>query len=50
VAWDTDAQVFKCPCHGGIYGKDGEVKDGPPPAPLVKVATRIDGERVLVQA
>ena len=50
VTWDTDAQVFKCPCHGGIYGKDGEVKDGPPPAPLAKVATRIDGERVLVQA
>jgi Rieske Fe-S protein len=50
VAWDADAQVFKCPCHGGIYGKDGAVKDGPPPAPLLKVATRIDGERVLVQA
>ena len=50
VAWDADAQVFKCPCHGGIYDRNGEVKDGPPPAPLAKAATRLDGERVLVQA
>jgi len=50
VAWDADMQVFKCPCHGGIYDRDGNVKDGPPPAPLVKVATRLDGDRVLVQA
>jgi menaquinol-cytochrome c reductase iron-sulfur subunit len=50
VAWDAQAQVFKCPCHGGVYDKTGAVKDGPPPAPLTKVATRIDGERVLVQA
>jgi hypothetical protein len=45
-----DAQVFKCPCHGGIYDRNGAVKDGPPPAPLAKVATRLDGDRVLVQA
>jgi Rieske Fe-S protein len=50
VAWDAPAQVFRCPCHGGVYDKTGAVKDGPPPAPLTKVATRLDGERVLVQA
>jgi Rieske Fe-S protein len=50
VAWDADAQVFKCPCHGGVYDRTGAVKDGPPPAPLSKIATRVDGERVLVQA
>ena len=50
VAWDAAGQVFKCPCHGGVYDKTGAVKDGPPPAPLTTVATRVDGERVLVQA
>jgi Rieske Fe-S protein len=50
VTWDVDAQVFKCPCHGGVYDRTGAVKDGPPPAPLAKVATRVDGDRVLVQA
>jgi menaquinol-cytochrome c reductase iron-sulfur subunit len=49
VAWDAEAQVFRCPCHGGIYDRTGAVKDGPPPTPLSKIATRIDGERVLVQ-
>jgi Rieske Fe-S protein len=50
VGWDSQAQVFKCPCHGGIYDRTGAVKDGPPPEPLAKVATRVEGDRVLVQA
>ena len=49
VAWDAEAQLFKCPCHGGMYDRTGAVKDGPPPAPLVQIATRVDGERVLVR-
>ena len=50
VAWDAQAQVFKCPCHGGVFDRNGIVMDGPPPDPLVKIATRIEGDRVLVQA
>jgi Rieske Fe-S protein len=50
VTWDAGGQVFKCPCHGGVYDRTGAVKEGPPPAPLAKVATRVDGNRVLVQA
>lgn len=50
VAWDPKAQVFNCPCHGGVYDRTGAVKDGPPPEPLVKIATRVDGDRVLVRA
>lgn len=49
VSWDRQGQVFKCPCHGGTYDRTGAVMDGPPPIPLVKVATRVDGDRVLVQ-
>ncbi len=50
VAWDAQAQVFKCPCHGGVYDRAGTVTEGPPPEPLLKVATRVEGDRVLVQA
>jgi Rieske Fe-S protein len=50
VAWDPQAHVFKCPCHGGVYDRSGAVKEGPPPAPLVKIAVRVDGDRILVQA
>jgi len=49
VSWDAQSQVFRCPCHGGVYDKNGAVMDGPPPMPLQKVATRIDGVRVQVQ-
>jgi len=49
VAWDAQAQLFKCPCHGGVYDRTGAVKDGPPPQALTKLETRIDGQRVLVQ-
>ena len=50
VAWDAQAQLFKCPCHGGVFDRSGAVMDGPPPEPLVKIATRVEGNRVLVQA
>jgi len=49
VAWDAQAQLFKCPCHGGVYDRTGAVKDGPPPQALTKLSTRIDNGRVLVQ-
>lgn len=50
VAWDPQGQVFRCPCHGGVFDRTGAVKDGPPAEPLVKIATRVDGHRVMVQA
>jgi Rieske Fe-S protein len=50
VAWDAREQVFRCPCHGGVFDRTGAVMDGPPPEPLMKIATRVDGDRVMVQA
>ena len=49
VSWNADAQALKCPCHGGVFDKSGAVKAGPPPAPLAKLATRRDGDRILVE-
>jgi len=49
VAWDGQGQVFRCPCHGGVFDRTGAVKEGPPAEPLVKMATRVDGNRVMVQ-
>ncbi len=45
VAWSTGSKSFNCPCHGGVFDRDGEVVAGPPPRPLVRYETRIqDGE------
>ena len=50
VSWDSEAKQLKCPCHGGVYDRTGAVIAGPPPAPLATLATRVDGDRVFIQA
>jgi len=42
VAWDAAAQQFKCPCHGGVYARDGRVVSGPPPRPLDRIPSRVN--------
>ena len=49
VSWDAETQELKCPCHGGIYDSTGAVKAGPPPAPLGRLTTRVEGNQVQVQ-
>jgi menaquinol-cytochrome c reductase iron-sulfur subunit len=49
VNWRADAQLFLCPCHGGVYYADGTVAGGPPPRRLLQYVVRIaDGNRVEV--
>lgn len=49
VRWVQDAQLFMCPCHGGVYYKDGSVAAGPPPKSLVKYPVRIAKGKVQIQ-
>lgn len=45
VRWLANANLFLCPCHGGVYYRDGEVAAGPPPQPLSRYPVRVrDGE------
>ncbi|MGI4835591.1 MAG: ubiquinol-cytochrome c reductase iron-sulfur subunit [Janthinobacterium lividum] len=46
VRWEPGAGLFMCPCHGGIYYKDGTVAAGPPPRGLSQYRTRISGQSV----
>ena len=39
---------FVCPCHGGVYGYQGEVIGGPPVRPLDRFYTKVVGGRVQV--
>lgn len=48
VNWRPEAQLFLCPCHGGVYYADGEVAGGPPPRALVQYAVRVFGTTVQV--
>ena len=46
VRWMEGAELFMCPCHGGVYYKDGNVAAGPPPRPLVRYGVRIENGEV----
>lgn len=46
VRWLQDAELFMCPCHGGVYYKDGTVAAGPPPRPLIRYPVRVNEGQV----
>jgi len=47
--FNPDSGHIECPCHGGVYDTEGKVIDGPPPAPLAALSTRIEAGQVEVQ-
>ncbi len=48
VRWLQDASIFMCPCHGGVFYKDGTVAAGPPPHPLTRYQVRVRNDQVEV--
>lgn len=49
VRWVADAQLFLCPCHGGVYYSDGTVSAGPPPKTLPQYPVRVRSGQVEIQ-
>lgn len=50
VAWRSGANLFICPCHGGVFDREGDVVAGPPESPLVRLDTRLREGNVEVLA
>jgi Rieske Fe-S protein len=48
VRYVQASEKFICPCHGGVYGKDGGVDGGPPVRPLDRFYNKVENGRVLV--
>ena len=48
VRYVQASEKFICPCHGGVYGKDGAVDGGPPVRPLDRHYTKEENGRVYV--
>jgi menaquinol-cytochrome c reductase iron-sulfur subunit len=42
VRWIPDQEGFYCPCHNGVFAKDGTVVSGPPPRPLDRFEVKIE--------
>lgn len=49
VRWEQKPEMFFCPCHGGVYYKDGSTAAGPPPKPLPRYPLRVRNGIVEVQ-
>jgi menaquinol-cytochrome c reductase iron-sulfur subunit len=49
VRWEASAELFMCPCHGGVYYKNGDVAAGPPPHALQQFPVRILNNTVEVE-
>jgi menaquinol-cytochrome c reductase iron-sulfur subunit len=49
VRWLQDAELFMCPCHGGVYYSDGTVAAGPPPRPLIRYDVRTTNGQVQIK-
>lgn len=50
VRWMPGADLFLCPCHGGVYYADGRVAAGPPPHPLFRYEVRVADGQVQIKA
>lgn len=41
VRWLAKADLFMCPCHGGVFYNGGQVASGPPPRALMQYPVRV---------
>ena len=50
-SWKNDGQYagkFFCPCHDGVYDRNGMVLDGPPPRKLDRLETKVEDGMLMV--
>jgi len=48
VRWISDREEFFCPCHNGVFDKEGKVVSGPPPRPLDRYEVKVEDEQLMV--
>jgi len=50
VRWFPQSGLFMCPCHGGVYYRDGARASGPPERGLFEYPYKVDNGLVTIQA
>jgi Rieske Fe-S protein len=48
VRWINERNQFFCPCHNGVFNKEGQVVSGPPPRPLDRYEIKVENEQLLI--
>lgn len=49
VRWIAEQEQFFCPCHNGVFDKDGKVISGPPPRPLDRYEVKVENDQLFIQ-
>jgi nitrite reductase/ring-hydroxylating ferredoxin subunit len=50
VRWFSGAELFMCPCHGGVFYADGRRAAGPPPRDLYRYEHRVRDGRLEIRS
>jgi menaquinol-cytochrome c reductase iron-sulfur subunit len=50
VRWVADREQFFCPCHNGVFDREGNVVSGPPPRPLDRYQVNVENGQLLILA
>jgi menaquinol-cytochrome c reductase iron-sulfur subunit len=50
VRWFPQSGLFMCPCHGGVYYRDGSRAAGPPERGLFEFPNKVENGMVTIQA
>ena len=50
VRWFPQSGLFMCPCHGGVYYRDGSRASGPPERGLVEYPWKVQKDQIIIQA
>ena len=48
VRWVADQGEFFCPCHNGVFDKEGNVVSGPPPRSLDRFEVKVENDQLYV--
>jgi menaquinol-cytochrome c reductase iron-sulfur subunit len=48
IRWIEDREEFFCPCHNGVFDKDGGIVAGPVPKPLDQFDTKVEDNQLFV--
>jgi menaquinol-cytochrome c reductase iron-sulfur subunit len=49
VRWIEEQDGYFCPCHNASFSRDGQVTGGPPPRPLDRLESKVEGGILFVK-
>ncbi len=49
IRWIAEQDRFFCPCHNGVFDRQGSVVSGPPPRPLDQYEVKVEDDQLFIQ-